>query len=78
MDLDEVESLIEDGVPDAHVTVTYARPNDEEHLAATVESPAFEDRTLVEQHDLVYEALGDHLTSDIHALSLTTRTPEEP
>lgn len=77
MNLEEVEALIEDGVPDAEVSVTYARPNDREHLAATVVSPAFEDRTLVEQHDLVYEALGDHLTSEIHALSLTTRTPEE-
>lgn len=77
MDLSEVEALIEDGVPGAEATVSYARPNDERHLSATVHSPAFEGLTLVEQHDLVYDALGDHLTTDIHALQLTTKLPNE-
>lgn len=77
MDLSEVKALIEDGVPEAEVTVSYARPNDDQHLSATVVSPAFEGLSLVEQHDLVYDALGDHLTTDIHALQLTTRPPGE-
>lgn len=77
MECSEVEALIEKGVPEADATVSYARPNDERHLSATVVSPAFEGLSLVEQHDLVYDALGDHLTTDIHALQLTTRPPNE-
>jgi stress-induced morphogen len=77
MDRSEVEALIEDGVPTAEATVSYPRPGDKDHLAATVVSPAFEGLSLVEQHDLVYDALGEHMTTDIHAIKLTTRTPGE-
>jgi stress-induced morphogen len=77
MDLSEVEALIEEGVPEAEAAVSYARPNDDRHLSATVVSPAFEGLSLVEQHDLVYDALEEHLTTDIHALQLTTKLPSE-
>jgi stress-induced morphogen len=40
-------------------------------------SPAFEGLSLLEQHEMVYDALGEHMTTDIHALELTTRTPGE-
>lgn len=78
MDLAEIEDLIESGVPDADAEVTRARgPEDDDHLAATVVSPAFEGKTLVEQHDLVYDALGDRMTTDIHAIELKTYAPGE-
>lgn len=76
MDPADVERLIEDGVPDATATVTRARgEHDDDHLAAEVVSPAFEGLPLVRQHELVYDALEDRMTTDIHALELTTRTP---
>jgi stress-induced morphogen len=78
MDLAEIESLIESNVPDATATVTQPRgPQDDDHLAATVVSPAFEGKSLLDQHEMVYDALGDRMTDDIHAVELTTRTPEE-
>ncbi|ACV10392.1 BolA family protein [Halorhabdus utahensis DSM 12940] len=77
MESAEVERRIEDAIPDATATVTHPRPNDTEHLAATVVSPAFAEKTLVEQHEMVYDALEDALTTEIHALKVTTRTPEE-
>ena len=78
MNLDEIERLIESHVPDATADVTRARgPEDDDHLAATVVSPAFDGESLVTQHDMVYEALGDRMTTDIHALELRTLTPEE-
>lgn len=77
MDHAEVERLIEAAIPDADATVTAPRPNDDDHLAAEVVSPAFADRSLVEQHEMVYDALDEHMTTDIHALKVTTRTPEE-
>ncbi|MFC6725146.1 BolA family protein [Halobium palmae] len=81
MDTAEVERLIEDGIEDAEATVTLPRAPDEDHedahFAAVVVSPAFEGKTLVQQHQLVYDALGDRMTTDIHALEMKTYTPEE-
>ena len=78
MDPSDVERLIEKRLDDAKATVQRARgEHDDDHLTATVVSPAFRDRSLVEQHQLVYDALGEHMTTDIHALELTTRTPEQ-
>ncbi len=77
MDADEVEALIEESLPDATATVTTPRdPDDDSHYAVEVVSPAFEGESLVDQHQLVHDALGDHLTRDIHAIELTTSTPE--
>ncbi|THE64766.1 BolA family transcriptional regulator [Salinadaptatus halalkaliphilus] len=78
MDLQDVEDRIESELEDAEATVTHARDeHDDDHLAATVVSPTFEDCPLVQQHQQVYDALGDHMTTDIHALELSTYTPEE-
>lgn len=76
MDPDEVAEVIESELPDAHAEVTTPRPNDTEHYAAVVVSPAFEGLSLVDQHSLVYDAVDDILTTDIHALKVTTYTPE--
>ncbi|GGN95962.1 MULTISPECIES: BolA/IbaG family iron-sulfur metabolism protein [Haloarcula] len=77
MDAEEVEALIEAAIPDATATVTTPRdPDDDKHYAVDVVSPAFEGKSLVDQHQLVHDALGEHLTRDIHAIELTTSTPE--
>jgi stress-induced morphogen len=74
----DVESLIEEGIADAEATVRRARgEHDDDHLAATVVSPTFEGQSVVDRHQAVYDALGEHMTTDIHALELRTRTPEE-
>ena len=78
MDLAEIEELIEGAIADADATVRRARgQHDDDHLEALVVSPAFEGVPLVEQHQMVHEALEGRLTRDIHALELKTRTPEE-
>ncbi|MFC6976051.1 BolA family protein [Halomicroarcula sp. GCM10025709] len=78
MDETEVKNLIEAELPDATATVTTPRdPDDDKHYAVEVVSPAFEGKSLVEQHQLVHDALGEHLTREIHAIELTTETPAE-
>ncbi len=78
MDQQDVADLIESELPEAQVTVSRPRGvEDDDHLAAEVVSPAFEGKSLVEQHELVYDALGEHMTTDIHALELSTYTPEQ-
>jgi stress-induced morphogen len=81
METAEVERLIESGIEDAEATVTLPRVPDEDHedahFAAVVVSPAFDGKTLVQQHQMVYDALGESMTTDIHAMELKTYTPEE-
>ena len=77
MSPEKVAELIESNLPDARAQVRRARgPSDDDHLTARVVSPAFEGESLVDQHNLVYDALGEHMTTDIHALELTTDTPD--
>ena len=47
-----------------------------DHFQARVVSERFAGRSLVEQHQLVYAALGDAMNGPIHALALKTYTPE--
>jgi len=81
MDAADIEAAIEAGIEDCEATVNRPRSVDEEfedaHFAATVVSPAFEGETLVDQHQQVYDALGEHMTTDIHAIELATYTPDE-
>ena len=48
-----------------------------DHFSAVVVSDLFEGKTPVEQHQMVYGALGDAMKSRIHALTLDTMTVEE-
>jgi len=47
------------------------------HFYATIVSSVFEGKTPVRRHQLVYEALGELMRSDIHALSIKAFTPAE-
>jgi len=77
MDAEEVKATIESEIPESTATVTTPRdPDDDKHYAVEVIAPAFEGKSLVDQHQLVHDALGEHLTRDIHAIELTTETPE--
>ena len=40
-------------------------------------SAAFAGKSRVQRHQLVYQALGDRMREEIHALSMQTLTPEE-
>jgi len=75
-----VEDLIEANVADAVARVTNPRIHDDEdedaHFAALVVSPAFEGESLVDQHQRVYDAVGDHMTRSVHALEIKTYTPD--
>ncbi len=77
----EIEDLIEAEIPDAVARVTNPRIHDDEdedaHFAAWVVSPAFDGESLVDQHQRVYDAVGDHMTQSVHALEIKTYTPEE-
>lgn len=47
------------------------------HFIVTIVSPVFENKSLMQRHRLVYDAVGDIMHSEIHALSIQARTPQE-
>jgi stress-induced morphogen len=72
---DRIQQLIAAALPECKARVR-DDANDGEHFSAEVSSPAFVGKNLVQQHQLVYKALGDHMRRDIHALALKTYTPD--
>ena len=50
---------------------------DGQHFEALIVSPAFEGKSRIERHRLVYLALGDRMRVRVHALSMKTLTPDE-
>ncbi|MDA8383527.1 MAG: BolA family transcriptional regulator [Betaproteobacteria bacterium] len=69
----DIQGYIERGLPCLHVAVD----GDGHHFEAVIVSEAFRGKSMVQQHQLVYGALGDRMRQEIHALSLKTLTPEQ-
>jgi len=70
---EQVKSYIEQNLACDHVEVA----GDGQHFNAVIVSPAFRGKSRVQQHQVVYKALGDRMREEIHALSMQTLTPEE-
>ena len=76
LSLQEVEERIQKAIPDATVVVNDLTGTGD-HLEARVMSKSFVGKNLVQQHQMVYRALGDAMSGPIHALKLTTIATEE-
>lgn len=76
IDPDELRRLIEAGIPESTAEVTDLTGT-RDHYRVEVASPAFAGKSLVQQHQMVYRAVGSHLTTGVHALQVKTRVPEE-
>jgi acid stress-induced BolA-like protein IbaG/YrbA len=72
MQASQIKTMIETGLPDATVEVF---GDDGQHFDATIVSPSFAGKTLIQQHRMVYTTLGDSFESALHALSLKTSAP---
>jgi len=70
---DSIKQSILAGLDCRHVEVT----GDGHHWEAVIVSAAFQGKNKVQQHQLVYKALGDRMREEIHALSMQTLTPEQ-
>jgi stress-induced morphogen len=76
MEAGEIERLIREGIPDARVEITDLA-GDGDHYSARVVSESFRGLPRVRQHQRVYEALGGRMGGALHALQLTTATPDQ-
>jgi len=74
---DEIRLKILAALPDAQVTVEDMTGGGD-HYVANVVAAAFRGKELIDQHRMIYAALGAALHGPIHALALHTRTPEDP
>ncbi len=72
----DIEALIKAALPDAQITIEDLA-GDGDHYAATVISAAFKDKSRVQQHQMVYEALQGRMGGVLHALALTTSAPRD-
>jgi len=71
----EIETMIRAAIPDAAVEITDLA-GDGDHYAARVTSESFRGVPRVKQHQAVYAALGGRMGGVLHALQLTTATPD--
>ena len=69
----EVQRFIAQGLQCEHIAVE----GDGRHFFATIVSAEFEGSKRVARHQRVYQALGDRMREQIHALSMKTLTPAE-
>ncbi len=74
MTAEDVRQLIVTGMPGAEVQVF---GDDGRHFQAVIVSTSFAGLMPVRRHQLVYAALGDAMKEAVHALSISTHTPEE-
>jgi acid stress-induced BolA-like protein IbaG/YrbA len=69
----ELKDYIMHGLPCDHVEVL---GDDGQHFEALIVSSQFTGKNIVQQHQLVYSALGDRMRLEIHALAMRTFTPD--
>ena len=75
IDDNSLNALIRTHLPDAAVQI-FDRTGTMDHFNVTVRSKAFEGKTLIEQHQLVYGALKPALKDGrVHAVELKTLLP---
>jgi len=70
---ESIQTHIETALPCELVQVE----GDGHHFNAVIVSAEFRGKNMVQQHQLVYHALGDRMKQEIHALSMKTLTPEQ-
>ena len=70
---EEVKTYIAQGLPCEHLELA----GDGQHFQALIVSAEFRGKNRVQRHQRVYQALGERMREEVHALSMQTLTPEE-
>lgn len=74
MAANDIERMIKAALPGAEIEIRDLA-GDGEHYAAHVIAPEFVGRNRVQQHRMVYDALGGRMGEQLHALQVTTGIP---
>ena len=70
---DDIKGWITEKLPCDYIELD----GDGQHFQAVIVSPSFTGKNMIQQHRLVYDALGSRMHAQIHALSMKTYTPED-
>ncbi|HUX80229.1 MAG TPA: BolA family transcriptional regulator [Alphaproteobacteria bacterium] len=76
MSSDQITAFLQKAFPDALIELKDL-VGDNDHFEVIITSKAFRDKTRIQQHQMVYEALQGHMGTTLHALSLKTKIPME-
>ena len=76
MTSDEIEELILKTFPNAKVVIDDLR-GDGDHYAAQIIAEEFKGKSRVQQHQMVYNAMGGKMGKELHALALNTSAPKD-
>jgi stress-induced morphogen len=81
MESQKVESLIRNEFPEAEIEVVAEDHEDErsdgDHFGLVIVSEEFDGMSRVDRHRAVYDALGEAMGGEIHAVEIRAQTPEE-
>jgi stress-induced morphogen len=75
MQAEDIEGLIKESFPDAQIRIEDLA-GDGDHYRATIVSESFRGKSRVQQHQMVYRALGERMGGELHALALSTAAPD--
>ena len=76
MPIEDLRALVVQSFPDAEVHLN-SPMGDNNHFQLMVVSDQFQEMTMVEQHQMVYKAIGNAMDEAVHALSIKTLTPAQ-
>ena len=71
----ELKQKLQDAFPDAVTLELEDLTGTKDHYKAVIVSPQFAGKSRIEQHQLVYKALGALMAGPVHALALETKAP---
>ena len=71
---DDLERMLKESFPDATVRIDDLA-GDGDHYRAVIVSEAFRGKSRIQQHQMVYAALGGRMGGELHALQVTTQVP---
>ena len=72
MSAHDIESMVQKALPDATIELKDLA-GDNDHFSITVTSGLFEGKTRVQQHKMVFDALGGGMGTTLHALQIKTK-----
>ena len=73
---EEIEKLLKEGFPDGDIEIQDLA-GDDNHFSAKIKSSQFKGKNRVQQHQMVYNAMGGRMGKELHALALNTSAPKE-
>ena len=76
IDPEALKQQLRNAFPDASVLEVEDLTGTQDHYRAVIVHASFRGKTRIEQHKLVYRALGALMDGPVHALALETRAPD--